>query len=406
MKEHHIPPLYERLRPEKLEDFVGQKHLIKSISTILKATFPPNILFFGPPGCGKTTLAQIIGKNFSKNIVHLSGPETGVSEIKKLIQDTDILILDEIHRFSKAQQDVFLPILEKGKLRLFATTTENPSFSITRQLLSRLHVLKLNPLQKDDLKTIAQKGMEELSISLPEDVIDYIINVSMGDARSLLNILEFAKDVDPSDLTVEKIEEVLPKRVIMGNRQGDLHYHLASALIKSIRGSDPDAAVYYLACMLESGEDPRFICRRLIISAAEDIGLADPYALTLAVSCYQAVELIGMPEGFIPMSETTIYLSLAPKSNSSYRAYLEAQGLIKEKSILDVPLHLKNPSTGLDKKFGYGKGYKYPHAYKEAWVKQQYLPDELKDKKFYKPRTHGKEPYLLKWLKTRIKKDF
>lgn len=192
--------------------------------------------------------------------------------------------------------------------------------------------------------------MEELSISLPEDVIDYIINVSMGDARSLLNILEFAKDVDPSDLTVEKIEEVLPKRVIMGNRQGDLHYHLASALIKSIRGSDPDAAVYYLACMLESGEDPRFICRRLIISAAEDIGLADPYALTLAVSCYQAVELIGMPEGFIPMSETTIYLSLAPKSNSSYRAYLEAQGLIKEKSILDVPLHLKNPSTGLDKK--------------------------------------------------------
>ena len=404
MKESTLP-LYERLRPKKLEGFIGQKHLKKTIETFLKASVPPNILFFGPPGCGKTTLALLLAERFSSNIVHLSAPETGVSDIKERIQDTDILILDEIHRFSKAQQDLFLPILEKGKIRLFATTTENPSFSVTRQLLSRLYVLKLNPLQRQDLRKIVQKGMEELSISLPDDVVEYLINMSMGDARSLLNILEFVKEIDPSELTIDKIKDVLPKGVIKGDRRGDLHYHLASALIKSIRGSDPDAAIYYLACMLESGEDPRFICRRLIISASEDIGLADPNALTLATSCYHAVELIGMPEGFIPLAETVIYLALAPKSNSSYRAYLEAQSLIKEKGLLDVPLHLRNPSTSLDKEMGYGKGYKYPHAYKDSWIKQQYLPDEIKDKKFYKPKFQGKEPYLLNWIKNKIKKN-
>jgi len=401
----NFPPLYERLRPKKLEEFIGQEHLKRSIETFLKASIPPNILFFGPPGCGKTTLATILAKRFTSNIVHLSAPETKVSEIKECIQDADILILDEIHRFSKTQQDLFLPILEKGKIRLFATTTENPSFSVTRQLLSRLHVLKLNPLKKEDLKKIAKRGIEELSIKIPEDLIEYLVNISMGDARSLLNVLEFVKDIDPSDLTIDKIEEILPKRVIKGDRQGDLHYHLASALIKSIRGSDPDAAVYYLACMLESGEDPRFICRRLIISASEDIGLADPYALTLATSCYHAVELIGMPEGFIPMSETVIYLALAPKSNSSYRAYLEAQRLIKEKGILEVPLHLRNPSTPLDKDLEYGKGYKYPHAYKGSWIKQQYLPDDIKEKKFYRPRSQGKEPYLLNWIRSKVKKN-
>ncbi len=399
-KENSLP-LYEKIRPNTLSEFIGQQHIKKTIETFLKAKSPPNILLFGPPGCGKTSLATIIARKLSNNIIHLSAPETGIGEIKKHIHDKEILILDEIHRFSKTQQDLFLPLLEKGKIKLFATTTENPAFCVTKQLLSRLHVLNLKPLSLEELKKIAQKGMDYLKIELPEDVVDFFINMSMGDARSLLNLIEFAREIDPSELQVEKIKNILPSKIIKGDRKGDTHYHLASALIKSIRGSDPDAAIYYLACMLESGEDPRFICRRLIISAAEDISLADPYALTLAVSCYQAVELIGMPEGFIPLSETVIYLALAPKSNSTYRAYLEAREEIRENGMKDVPIHLKNPTSKMERELGYGKEYKYPHAYKGAWIQQQYLPDDIKNKKFYQAKPHGKEPLLLKWLKSK-----
>ena len=396
-------PLYEKLRPTRIEEFIGQSHIKKAIETFLKSKFPPSILFFGPPGCGKTSLALLLAREFSEKIIHLSAPETGISEIKKNIEGRDILILDEIHRFSKTQQDFFLPVLEKGKLVLFATTTENPSFSITRQLLSRLHVLKLLPLTEEELKEIAKRGIEELKIQLPNEIIDFLIHICAGDARTLLNLIEYCKQIEPDDLKVERLTSILPQIIIRGDRRGDSHYHLASALIKSIRGSDPDASIYYLACMLESGEDPRFICRRLIISAAEDIGLADPYALTLAVSCAQAVDMIGMPEGFIPMSQTVIYLALAPKSNSAYSAYLRARKEIKENRIKEVPLHLRNPSTKLDREWNYGKNYKYPHAFKESWVDQQYLPDELKDKKFYHPKKEGKEPSLLNWLKSKTK---
>ncbi len=395
-------PLYEEIRPNNFNDFIGQTHLKKTIDTFLKAKRPPSILFYGPPGCGKTTLALLLAKEFSKEILHLSAPEVGLSELKKQIKEHTILILDEIHRFSKTQQDFFLPVLEKGKLILFATTTENPSFSVTRQLLSRLHVLKLSPLTKEELKKIAKKGIEYVGINLSEDVIDFLIHASMGDGRSLLNLIEYVTEVDEGDLTIEKIESILPKIIQRGDRKGDTHYHLASALIKSIRGSDPDASVYYLACMIEAGEDPRFICRRLIISAAEDIGLADPYALTMAVSCAQAVEMIGMPEGFIPMSETVIYLALAPKSNSTYSAYLHARQEIKENGIQEVPIHLRNPDTKLDRKWGHGKDYKYPHAFKQGWVRQEYLPKDLQGKKFYQPKGHGREPALLSWLRQRL----
>lgn len=395
----NIKPLYDQIRPKSLEEFIGQAHIQKTIKTILKAKNPPNILFYGPPGCGKTTLATICARHFTKEYIHLSAPETSVSEIKKHIDGIKILILDEIHRFSKTQQDLFLPLLEKGKIVLLATTTENPSFSITRQLLSRIHVIKLNPLSKEELSQILHRALKHLHIELPDDIAFFLVEISGGDARSLLNLLEFIQHVDPKDRSLEKIKKIIPKKVISGDRRGDNHYHLASAFIKSIRGSDPDAAIYYLACMLESGEDPRFICRRLILSASEDVGLADPYALTLAVSCAKAVEMIGMPEGFIPMAETTIYLSLAPKSNSSYRAYLEAKKEIENNGIQEVPIHLRNPVTKLDREQNYGKGYKYPHDYPNSWVQQQYLPETLKNKKFYFSKKQGKEPNLGVWIK-------
>ncbi len=395
------PPLYEQIRPKTFDEFIGQAHIKNTIETILKAKHPPNILFFGPPGCGKTTLALLCAKEFHMEYIHLSAPETSVSEIKKYTNSNKILILDEIHRFSKAQQDLFLPLLEKGKLILFATTTENPSFSITRQLLSRIHVIKLKRLGEEELSQILTRTLKYLNFELSEDITDFLVKMSGGDARSLLNLLEFIQNVDIEDLTLDKLKNIIPQKIISGDRKGDSHYQLASAFIKSIRGSDPDAAIYYLACMLESGEDPKFICRRLILSASEDVGLADPYALTLAVSCAQAVEMIGMPEGFIPLAETTIYLALAPKSNSSYRAYLEAKREVINNGIQEVPLHLRNPVTKLDREQNFGQGYKYPHDYPQAWVAQQYLPDKLKNKKFYIPKNQGKEPHLHQWIKKR-----
>lgn len=392
-------PLYEQIRPKTFDEFIGQSHIQNTIKTILKAKNPSNILFYGPPGCGKTTLATLCAKNFNKEYIHLSAPETSVSEIKKHTSSQKILILDEIHRFSKAQQDLFLPLLEKGKLTLFATTTENPSFSITRQLLSRIHIIKMKPLNKNELSQILNRALKFLQIELAEEIKNFLLETSGGDARSLLNSVEFISNIDTKDLTLEKLKNILPEKVISGDRTKDIHYHLASAFIKSIRGSDPDAAIYYLACMLESGEDPRFICRRLILSASEDVGLADPYALTLAVSCANAVEMIGMPEGFIPMAETTIYLALAPKSNSSYRAYLEAKKEIENNGIQEVPIHLRNPVTKLDREQNYGKGYKYPHDYPNSWVQQQYLPETLKNKKFYFSKKQGKEPNLGVWIK-------
>lgn len=396
-------PLAEILRPADFSQFIGQKGLREKLAKIQEQKRLPSILFFGPPGSGKSTAALLLARNLDRSFIRVSAPETGLADLRRYLDQSDTLILDELHRFSKAQQDFFLPHLESGRITLLATTTENPAFSVTNQLLSRLLVLRFNSLNKEELHAIAERAEKHLGLELPGESLDRIISVSHGDARTFLNFLEYCRDLPEESLDPESISRLLPEIVQRGDRDGDSHYELASALIKSIRGSDPDAALYYLASMLERGEDPRFICRRLILSASEDVGLADPEALNLAVSCLQAVETIGMPEGFIPLSETTVYLALAPKSNSAYSAYLAAQKEIRKNGIKPVPLHLRNPASGLQRKWGFGKEYKYPHAYPGAWVEQEHLPEEVRGKQFYQPKDQGREPRLFLWLKQKLR---
>lgn len=388
-------PLAEEMRPNDLTEFIGQKHLTGKIATFQKKL--PSLLFFGPPGCGKSTLALLLAKASGKNFIRVSAPEAGLSQLRQAIEHVDILILDELHRFSKAQQDFFLPLLESGKLTLIATTTENPSFSVTRQLLSRLLVLRLTSLAQDELVAIAKNGLKKINVDLAEEIIALLISHSGGDARTLLNLVEYVVALPEDKRAPEKIKNYLPEIMQRHDKKGDSHYELASALIKSIRGSDVDAALYYLACLLEGGEDPRFICRRLILSASEDVGLADPHALPLAVACQQAVEFVGMPEGFIPLAETTVYLALARKSNTSYAAYLAAAREIKANGKKPVPLHLRNATTPAQKAWGYGESYKYPHNYPQSWVDQDYLPSEVTPKRFYNPGQNGMEPSLTAW---------
>lgn len=399
-----LSPLPERMRPDDLSLFVGQEHLRSRLENLLRAKRLPSLLFFGPPGSGKSTLALLLAHAHGKKVTRISAPEAGIQQLRRMLSGTDVLVLDELHRFSKAQQDFFLPLLESGELTLIATTTENPSFSVTAQLLSRLHVLRLRPLGPQDLTLLAQRGASELGLSLDERSLELLTSLCGGDARTLLNLVEYIAAMPEEERHYETIKASLPELVARHDKQGDKHYELASALIKSIRGSDPDAAVYYLACLLEGGEDPRFVCRRLILSAAEDVGLADPAALPLAVACHQAVELIGMPEGFLPMSETAIYLALARKSNSAYAAYLNASREIKAGGVQSVPLHLRNPSTRLQKEWGYGKGYQYPHNFPDAWADQEYLPESLAGRQFYFPKTAGAEAGLTAWWQ-RLKKS-
>ena len=394
-----LAPLPERIRPADLTLFVGQEHLQAKLENLLRAERLPSLLFFGPPGCGKSTLALLLAHAHGRKVSRISAPEAGIQQLRRSLGSTDVLILDELHRFSKAQQDFFLPLLESGELTLLATTTENPSFSVTPQLLSRLHVLRLRPLNDQDLTLLAQRGAEHMGMVLEAESIEMLTSLSGGDARTVLNLVEYVAALPDDQRTPAGIKDALPEIISRHDKQGDKHYELASALIKSIRGSDPDAAIYYLACLLEGGEDPRFVCRRLILSAAEDVGLADPAALSMAVSCQQAVELIGMPEGYLPMAETVIYLSLAHKSNSAYAAYVNAQREIKSSGVQSVPLHLRNPSTRLQKEWGYGKGYQYPHNSPEAWVNQEYMPDPLAGRRFYFPKSNGAEGGLTTWWK-------
>ncbi len=392
-------PLAEKLRPQNLSEFVGQEHILDQLEHFLHGPRLPSVLFFGPPGCGKSSLALLLARQWNQPWLRLSAPETGLSALRKKIAQTKVLILDEIHRFSKTQQDFFLPLLESGAITLLATTTENPAFHVTNQLLSRVHTLRLHPLSRKNLTTIAGKGLQYLDLQLSEDSLKMLISLCRADARTLLNLLEYVSNFPPEDLDPETLAKKLPEIMQKSDKQGDSHYELASALIKSIRGSDPDAALYYLAGMLEGGEDPRFICRRLILSASEDIGLADPQALPLAVACFQAVELTGMPEGFIPLAETAVYLALAPKSNSTYAGYLAARKEIKDNDLQPVPFHLRNPSSSLHKDWGYGKGYKYPHAFPGSWIAQEYLPDHLQNRTFYEAKDQGQEQKLNLWLK-------
>jgi putative ATPase len=393
-------PLADKIRPNTLDELIGQKHLLSRIKTLMGQKRTSSLLLFGPPGCGKSTLALIIAKNSGEPFIRVSAPEAGLSVLRKKLTGVKVLVLDELHRFSKAQQDFFLPLLESGEIALLATTTENPSFSVTNQLLSRLHLLKLQALTKNDLENVAKRGSDALGLNLGEEEVDFLSTLAGGDARALLNLLEYAAELPEDGRGIESLKKLAPETVLRGDRTGDSHYELASAMIKSIRGSDPDAAIYYLACLLEGGEDPRFIARRLILSASEDVGLADPQALQLAVACQQAVEFVGMPEGFIPLAETCVYLAVAPKSNASYSAYLTAAQEIKNQGKKPVPLHLRNPSTRLHKKWGYGKDYKYPHNFPGAWVEQDYLPDELLRRRFYRPKDQGAEPRLLSWWKS------
>lgn len=390
-------PLPERLRPDDMALFVGQSHLTERLRSLMDAPRLPSLLLFGPPGCGKSTLALLLAKAKGKNVLRLSAPEAGLQHLRRNLNGVDVLVLDELHRFSKAQQDFFLPLVESGELTLLATTTENPSFSVTRQLLSRLHVLRLRSLGRAELMTLAQRGAERQGVTLSEDVADLLAGVAHGDARTLLNLVEYFAALSEEERTVERVKLGLPEILTRHDKDGDSHYELASALIKSIRGSDPDAALYYLACLLEGGEDPRFVCRRLILSASEDVGLADPQALPLAVACQQAVEFVGMPEGFIPLSQTVVYLALARKSNSSYGGFLTAQREIRLNGAKAVPLHLRNASTKLQKEWGYGREYKYPHNFPQGWVEQEYLPQELLGRRFYQPRDNGDEARLTQW---------
>ncbi len=390
-------PLPERMRPDDLAHFLGQSHLTNRLHSLMQARRLPSLLFFGPPGCGKSTLALLLAKHSGRPYVRLSAPEAGLQHLRRSLAGMEILILDELHRFSKAQQDFFLPLVESGELILLATTTENPSFSVTRQLLSRLHVLRLRPLGHEELTALAQRGAQNMGLELTATVADLLANAAHGDARTLLNLVEYVTALPDNSRDYEHVKASLPEVLIRHDKDGDNHYELASALIKSIRGSDVDAALYWLACLLEGGEDPRFVCRRLILSASEDVGLADPSALRLAVACQQAVEFVGMPEGFIPLAETVTYLAMARKSNSAYGGYLNAQREVKLNGALPVPLHLRNPSTQLQKEWGYGKEYKYPHNYPDAWVAQDYLPPELVGRRFYQPREQGEEARLSQW---------
>ncbi|BDQ36220.1 recombinase RarA [Pseudodesulfovibrio nedwellii] len=392
-------PLADRIRPTSLDDFVGQGHIRNRIEAFSKSKRMPSLLLFGPPGCGKSTLALLLAKLTGKKYLRVSAPEAGLTALRKKLPGQDILILDELHRFSKAQQDFFLPILETGEIILLATTTENPSFSVTRQLLSRLHVLRLRQLSREELVNVSTRGAEELGVDLEEESHKMLAAMAGGDARTLLNLLEYTSELPKEKRCPECLRDSLPEIVVRGDRDGDSHYELVSALIKSIRGSDPDAALYYLACLIESGEDPRFITRRLIISSSEDIGLGDPHALSHAMACHQAVETIGMPEGFIPMSQLTVYLALAPKSNSTYAAYHTAQKEVRENGPKPVPLHLRNATSSLQREWGYGRGYLYPHNFPKSWADQDYLPSELAGRKFYHPKDQGEEPKLLAWLK-------
>ncbi len=389
-----LPPLPERLRPSDTAEFIGQEHLRAKLENLMRAERLPSILFFGPPGSGKSTIALLLARAHGKKVTRISAPEAGLQQLRRMLSGTDVLILDELHRLSKAQQDFFLPLLESGELTLLATTTENPSFSVTPQLLSRLHVLRLRPLVHQDLMALARRGAETLDFQLEEAGADLLATLSGGDARTLLNLVEYTAGLPEDQRQGAALKDHLPEIVARHDKQGDKHYELASALIKSIRGSSPDAAIYYLAALLEGGEDPRFITRRLILAAAEDVGLADPAALPLATACHQAVENIGMPEGYLPMAETVIYLALAPKSNTAYAAYLAASRDIKAAGTAPVPLHLRNASTRLQREWGYGKGYLYPHNHPDAWVDQEYLPEDVAGRQFYHPKTQGAEAAL------------
>lgn len=412
-------PLAERLRPNDLENYIGQKHLVGENAVLRKMIESGNIssfILWGPPGVGKTTLAKIIARKLNRPFYTLSAVNSGVKEVREVISKAEnqkffsapnpILFIDEIHRFSKSQQDSLLGAVENGTVTLIGATTENPSFEVISPLLSRCQVYVLKAQEKEDLESLIDFALrndfylKEKDIRIEEK--EALIKFSGGDARKLLNILELVVNSQTSEsisITNELVTRELQENPSMYDKDGEQHHDIASALIKSIRGSDPDAAVYWLARMIEGGEQPKFIARRLVISASEDIGLANPNALLLANSCFQAVNLVGMPESRIILSETAIYLATSPKSNAAYAAINKAQALVRETGNLPVPLHLRNAPTKLMKELGYNRDYKYAHDYTGNFVEQQYLPDQIINQRLYIPQQNTQEIKIWERLK-------
>ena len=408
-------PLAERMRPKTLDDYIGQKHLVGEGAVLRRMIDSGKIssfILWGPPGVGKTTLAQIIANRLETPFYTLSAVTSGVKDVRDVIekarssrffsQQSPILFIDEIHRFSKSQQDSLLGAVETGTVTLIGATTENPSFEVIRPLLSRCQLYVLKSLEKEDLLELLHHAVEkdvilrEKHIELRET--DAMLRYSGGDARKLLNILELVVEAegDTADIVItdEKVIERLQQNPLAYDKDGEMHYDIISAFIKSIRGSDPDGALYWLARMVEGGEDPAFIARRLVISAAEDIGLANPNALLLANAAFDAVMKIGWPEGRIPLAEATVYLATSPKSNSAYEGIGTALSLVQQTGNLPVPLHLRNAPTKLMKQLGYGKDYKYAHAYKGNFVQQQFLPDDVQNQRIWHAQDNPAEAKL------------
>jgi putative ATPase len=397
-------PLAEQLRPEKLSDVVGQDHLVGQnglLTKIISQKRPLSILLWGPPGCGKTTIARLYAKAFNRTFVSFTGVMNGVAEIKKFIQESEsrpllnnqpILFIDEIHRFNKAQQDIFLPHIEKGTIILIGATTENPSFTINNALLSRLRVLTLESLTPEALEQIITRFEEGQSkIHLTDEAKKGLILMSHGDGRHLLNALENLQTLQEGEIDFDTLCSLMQKRPAAYDRHDDQHYNLISALHKSVRGSDPDASLYWLARMLEGGEDPNFLARRLVRMAIEDIGLADPEALTITLSAWQIYERLGSPEGELALAEATLYLALAPKSNATYTAFKRAQKLASDTSHQDPPKTILNAPTKLMKKLDYGKSYAYDHDTPDGFSGQNYFPEKMERPTFYKPVKRGFE---------------
>ena len=407
-------PLAERLRPQTLDDYIGQKHLVGPDAVLRKMIDSGRIssfILWGPPGVGKTTLAQIIAHRLETPFYTLSALTSGVKDVREVIekarnnrfftQASPILFIDEIHRFSKSQQDSLLGAVEQGTVTLIGATTENPSFEVIRPLLSRCQLYVLKSLTKDDLLELLHKAVERDIILKTKHIefreTDAMLRYSGGDARKLLNILELVVEADGTDqvvITDAVVAERLQQNPLAYDKGGELHYDIISAFIKSIRGSDPDAALYWLARMIEGGEDPSFIARRLVISASEDIGLANPNALLLANAAFEAVMKIGWPEGRIPLAEATVYLATSPKSNSAYKGINDALQLVRQTGNLPVPLHLRNAPTQLMEELGYGKDYKYAHDYQGHFVEQQFLPDDIRNKRIWHAQENAAEAKL------------
>ncbi|MDA7794091.1 replication-associated recombination protein A [Flavobacteriales bacterium] len=414
-------PLAERLRPKSLDDFIGQDHLIGKNGVLLKSiknNIIPSIIFWGPPGVGKTTLANIIATQLDRPFYTLSAINSGVKDVREVInkasslglfgKDVPLLFIDEIHRFSKSQQDSLLNAVEKGIVTLIGATTENPSFEVISALLSRCQVYVLESFEKTHLLQLLEQAIQKDEIISQKKInikeSDALLRLSGGDGRKLLNIFELVVNTQNTteiSITNDMVMESAQENIALYDKSGEQHYDIISAFIKSIRGSDPNAAVYWLARMLEGGEDIKFIARRLIILASEDIGNANPTALIMANNCFQSINVIGMPEARIILSQTAIYLASSPKSNAAYMAINEAQEMVKTKGALSVPLELRNAPTKLMKDLEYGKEYSYAHNYANNFVEQEFLPEEIKGETFYEPGDNDRERQIRKFLKSR-----